>query len=309
MVMPAAAHSVIVFPGADQAKSVNVTADDFYFNVGDTAKLYLYIIHPSEANYAEIGESFNMSQQVIYPNGTIAPVTLTRSTSNVSYDVGDDTIVTANWYSSNIKLDQEGVYYVYSDQKAYDDNGVQTRERTSVTVLYAGDSSTGWDNLGKSGLKTGASVVLNPTADPRNIQAGSSLSFKLTGDMKFFEQEVTDPKDILNPLPVEVGIYTTPSQMKANGPGAHTLVHVKSNADPTFSAGVPSEGVWTFVALNQEGEIGDDQYQAVFVMPVSAKNSGSGSDSDDDGSIPGVGVIGLIACIGIAGALIMRRKQ
>ncbi|WP_318786459.1 hypothetical protein [Methanimicrococcus hacksteinii] len=319
MVAPAAAHSVIVLPGASQAQSVNATANNFYYNVGDTANLYLYIIHPSESNFAEIAETFNMTQQVIYPNGTIAPVGLTRSSGNVSYDLGNDTFVTANWYSSNIKLDQEGVYYIYSAQKGYDDSGAQTRERGSVTVLYAGNSSTGWDNLKKSGLQTGAPVLLYPATDARGVQAGTSVNFTFAGNMSFFAQEVEDAKDVLDPLPVEAAIYTTPSQMKANGAGIHTLLHVKSNSNPTFSAGVTAAGVWTFMGVNQEGEIGDDNYQAVYVMPVLAASSGgndngngsgndSGSTEDGDSSIPGVGVIGLIACIGIAGALFMRRK-
>lgn len=321
MAAPAAAHSVIVFPGASQDASVNVKADDFYFKVGDTANLYLYIIHPAEANYAEIGPDFNLTQQVIYPNGSIANVTLTRSASNVSYDTGDGNSVTANWYSSNIKLDQEGVYYINSIQKGYD-NGTQTRERQSITVLYAGNSSTGWDNLKKVGLNTSANVVLAPNTDTRNIKAGTSVNFIFLGNMSFFAQEVSDSKDVLDPLPVEVAEYITPSQMKANGEGLLTTTHVKSNANPTFTATVSKAGVWTFMGVNEEGEIGGDNYQAVYVMPVSASsnsgNEGNGSNSsnsnnsnstgDDDSSIPGIGVVGIIACLGVAGALFMRRK-
>ena len=318
MVMPAAAHSVIVLPGVNQAGSINATADDFYYNVGDTAKLYLYIIHPAEANFAEIADTFNMSQQVIYPDGSIANVTLTRSTTNVTFDVGNDTSVTANWYTSDIKLDQEGVYYISSIQKGYD-NGTQNRERQSVTVLYAGNSSAGWDNLKKLGLNTTSKVVLYPDVDVRNVKAGTSLNFSLAGNMSFFAQEVTDSKDVLDPLPIEIAEYVNPSQMKANGEGVHSVTHVKSNANPTFSANVTKAGVWTFMGLNEEGEIGGDNYQAVFVMPVSAASSGSGSGNEsngtgnnssgeDDSSIPGVGVIGIIACLGIAGALYMRRK-
>ncbi len=318
MVMPAAAHSVIVLPGADQSGSINATAGDFYYNVGDTAKLYLYIIHPAEANFAEIADTFNMSQQVIYPNGSIANVTLTRSSSNVTYDVGNDTSVTTNWYASEIKLDQEGVYYISSIQKGYE-NSTQNRERQSVTVLYAGNSSAGWDNLKKFGLNTTSKVVLSPDSDVRNVKAGTSLNFTLTGNMSFFAQEVNDSKDVLDPLPIEIAEYVTPSQMKTNGEGIHSVTHVRSNANPVFSADVTKEGVWTFMGLNEDGEIGGDNYQAVFVMPVSATSSGNGtgngtngsgnnSSGEGDSSIPGVGVVGILACLGIAGALYMRRK-
>lgn len=308
MIAPAAAHSVIVLPGSNQAASVNASADDFYFDVGETANLFLYIIHPEGANFAEIGEAFNITQKVLSPDGTLQNVTVTRSSSNVSYDIGDGNSVTANWYSSNIKLDQEGVYYVLSSQKGYDENGEQTRERNSVTVLYSGDSSTGWDNLKKTGLDSGAKAILHPTADARAIQSGSSLSFFLTGDIRWFENEVTDPADILDPLPVIAGVYTTPSQMAADGAGLSIESQVISNANPTVSFKLTQSGVWTFMAVNEKGEIGDDNYQSVYVMPVKTAGTGSDADDDEDSSIPGLGIIGLIACVGIAGALFMRRK-
>lgn len=318
LVVPAAAHSVVVLPGSNQNDSVNAQPEDFYFNVGDTANLFLYIVHPADANFAEIGAEFNMTQQVIYPNGTIAPVTLTRSASNVTYDLGNGTEVTTNWYSSNITLDQEGVYYVFSSQKGYDGN-VQNRERNSYTVLYAGNSSTGWDNLRNRGLNVGAQVIIHPTTDARNIRTGSSLTLNLTGNVSWFANEVTNASDVLDPVPVIGAVYTNPNAMRTGGPGVDIDTHVRSNAEPTVTFNLSAPGVWTFIVANEDGNIGGDNYQAVYVMPVLSNTTGNGTgnatnnttnnSTNDDSSIPGIGVIGLIACIGVAGALFMRRKQ
>lgn len=305
MLLPAAAHSVIVLPGSNQAASVNASADDFYFSVNETAHLFLYIIHPADSNFAEIGEAFNITQKVISPDGTLQNVALTRSDSNVSYDIGDGTTVTTNWYSSDIKLDQEGVYYILSTQKGYNEQGEQNRERNSVTVLYSGNSSTGWDNLKKNGLDSGMPAILHPTTDARTIQPGSSLSFFLTGNVSWFENEVADSSDVLNPLPVIAAVYTNPGQMEANGSGVLVESVVTSNANPTVSFNLTEPGVWTFMAVNEKGEIGGDNYQSVYVMPVPKSGTGSG---DEDSSIPGIGILGLIACVGVAGALFMRRK-
>lgn len=312
LIAPASAHFVVTLPGDTQNASINATADSFYYDVGDTVRLFLYIIHPADANFAEIADTFNMSQQVIYPNGTIAPVTLTRSAGNATYDIGNGQTTTANWYSSNITLDREGVYYVFSSQKGYDNNSTLTRERNSFTALYVGNSSEGWDNLQKLGHNTGANVTVYPTTDVRDFKSGSALSVRVDGNLSWYEQESENPAAVYDPLPVIFAEYTNPFIMNTVGEGIDIDGHVASNNNPVATATLEKAGVWVVVALNEEDGEDRDNFQAAYVMPVSfASGSGneSGSDSGDgDSSIPGVGFFGLIVCIALAGAFILRKK-
>ena len=308
LVVPASAHYVTIFPGSSQAESVNVTAENFYFNKGDSTNLYLYIIHPADSNFAAIGEAFQINMTLIAPNGSETPVSLARSPETVSYDIGNGSVVRTNWYSGTVTLSQDGVYYVKGSQKGFDENGVLTRERYTVAPLFVGNSSTGWDNIQKIGHNAGIPVTIFPTSNPKNMTASNSLVFSVDGNLSWFENEAENPTPIKNPFPIRAESYVSPFEMKANGPSEGIYTHLNSNMTKAIQFG--HAGVWSVVTLNQDLGEDRDNYQTVYMLPVlSTAGNNSGGDTDGDSSIPGIGILGVIACIGIvAGALFMRRK-
>ncbi|WNY25296.1 LPXTG cell wall anchor domain-containing protein [Methanolapillus millepedarum] len=299
---PASAHNVMIFPADNQPDSVNITADHFYFNVGDSTNLYLYIIHGPDGGYAEIAPNFNITMTLIAPDGTITPVTATRSDGNVTYDKGNGTMVTANWYFGNVTLNQEGVYYIMGTQRGYDENGTLTRERFSFSPLYVGNSTKGWDNIQTYGQAAGANVTVSPTADPKNIQVNSSLTFKISGDLNWFLNEKEDPVPVKNPFPIVAEAYVPPTQVASKGPGTDINSHVDSNMTHTFAFDMGE--AWAIVAVNQEEGEDRDNFQSVFVLPVQTS-----ADDAGEKTTPGLGFLGIAACIGIAGVLVLRKKQ
>lgn len=305
LVFPASAHYVAIFPGASQTESINATAESFYFEKGDSTNLYLYIVHPTDANFAEIGENFQINMTLIAPNGTETPVSIKRSSGNVSYETIDGAIVTANWYVGSVKFDQDGVYYVKGSQKGFDDNGTMTRERYTVAPLYVGSSSAGWDNVKTYGHTSGIPVTIYPTSDPNSIKENSSLTFSVDGNLSWFENEVENPAPVKNPFPIRAEVYVNPYELKANGPSEGIYTYLDANMTKSFAFN--DSGVWSVVSLNQDLGEDRDNYQTVYMLPVLPHSSGN-STGDDDSSIPGIGVIGIIACLGVAGALFMRRK-
>ena len=269
-VIPAIASptTLVVFPGATQAASVNVTANDFYFSKGDSTNLYLYLVEPSDADFSVITANSEIIQKVIYPNGTIASLSPVRFSGTVMYPIEFDDHTTANWYSSNITFDQEGVYYIYSSQKGYNNQNTLVRERNSFTVLYVGNNSTGWDNLQKLGRNVGSAVVVYPITEARNIKSDTPLSFYVDGNFSWFEQEVERPAHVRNPLPVKAAEYLSPFKTTIYDDGIDIDGSVRSNTDPVASFTLPKEGVWTIVALNERGDDGRDNFQVTYVLPV-----------------------------------------
>ncbi|WNY27469.1 hypothetical protein [Methanolapillus ohkumae] len=297
---PASAHNVIIFPADNQPDSINVTAGNFYFNAGDSTNLYLYIIHSPEAGFAEIGPNFKINMTLIAPDGTITSVDAVRSAGNVSYDVGNNTTMTANWYMGNVTLDQEGVYYVMGAQRGYDENGTLTRERFSFSPLFVGNKTTGWDNLEKYGQTAGANVMVVPTASPKDISVNDSLAFKVVGDLNWFLNEKEDPVPVKSPFPIFAEAYAQPSKVAAGTTGTEIAAHVDANMTHAFTFDMGE--AWAIVAVNQEEGEDRDNFQSVFVLPVSA-------EAADEKEAPGIGFLGIVACVGLAGLMFMRRKQ
>ena len=292
LVGTASAHYVAIFPADSQPESVNVTLDNYYFNVNDTTNLYLYIVHPIDSFYAEIGPDFEIGMKLIAPDGTIKTVPVQRSEGNVTYDTGER-IVTANWYVGSVTLDQEGVYYVEGSQKGYTD-GTVTRERYTYSPLYVGNSSTGWDNIQKYNVD--APVIVYPTSNPIGIK--SSLKVAVSGSLNWFLNEAENPAPLHNPFPVRAEVYVNPFDAKANGASEGIYDHLESDNTKTFTFN--TDGVWFIVALNQELDEDRDNYQSVYVVPVGAPKR--------DQSVPGIGIVGVLACIGLACAVMYRKK-
>ena len=337
--------TLVVFPGATQAASINVTANDFYFNKGDSTNLYLYLVEPSDADFSVITSTSEITQKVIYPNGTIASLNPVRSAGTATYLIDFDDRTTANWYSSSITFDQEGVYHIYSSQKGYNSQNTLIRERNSFTVLYVGNNSTGWDNLQKFGQNAGAAVVVYPMTEVDDLKSGTSVSFYVDGNFSWFEQEIERPANVRNPLPVKADEYLSPSKTMIRDDGIDIDGYVRSNSDPLVSFTLPREGVWTIVALNERGDDDRDNFQATYVMPVqkgsifnSVSQSGHGHGSVHQGGyyengayyeygspsygsshargmsvalLLVVGFVGLLACVGVVGVvgvLLLRRR-
>jgi|GEM_PF-1739170 len=343
LVAPAIASptTLVVFPGATQAASINVTANDFYFNKGDSTNLYLYLVEPSDSDFSVITSTSEITQKVIYPNGTIASLNPVRSAGTATYLIDFDDRTTANWYSSSITFDQEGVYHIYSSQKGYNNQNTLIRERNSFTVLYVGNNSTGWDNLQNFGQNAGAAVVVYPMAEVDDLKSGTSVSFYVGGNFSWFEQEVERPANVRNPLPVKADEYLSPFKTMLRDDGIDLDGYVRSNTDPIVSFTLPKEGVWTIVALNERGDDDRDNFQATYVMPVqkgsilgTALPSSSGSHGSghqggyyENGAyyeygypshdntfhasgmflsftlLAVIGFLGLLACVGIVGII------
>ena len=347
-IVPAIASptTLVVFPGATQAASINVTANDFYFSKGDSTNLYLYLVEPSDADFSVIANNSEIIQKVIYPNGTIASLSPVRSSGTVTYLIEFDDLTTANWYSSNITFDQEGVYYIYSSQKGYNNQNTLIRERNSFTVLYVGNNSTGWDNLQKLGRNAGAAVTVYPITEARNLKSDTPLSFYVDGNFSWFEQEIERPATVRNPLPVKAAEYHSPFKTMIYDDGIDIDGYVRSNTDPVASFTLPKEGVWTIVALNERGDDGRDNFQVTYVMPVlQGSTFGHTTQPSGNDSIPNesprdgyyndngyheygspsysshfslsiivifvllivIGFVGLLACVCVAGVLLLRR--
>jgi len=301
---PASAHYVAIFPADSQQESINVTAEDYYFNINEKTNLYLYVVHPPDSYFTEArenGPNLDIGMNLIAPDGTVQKISVQHAPNNVTYDTGER-IVTARWYVGSVTLNQEGVYYVQGYQKGFTD-GTMTRERYTFCPLYVGNSSTGWDNVKKYGHDAGSPVTVYATSNPKGLTEASSMSFFVDGDLDWFLNEADDPAPLHNPLPIRAEQYASPAEILKNGPGIGIYEHVNSNMTKSFTFN--DDGVWFVIALNQELDEDRDNYQTVYMIPVLPKTPAG----DKDNSVPGIGIIGLIACIGIAaGALYMRRK-
>ena len=304
LVGTASAHYVAIFPADSQPESINVTAENYYFNVGESTNLYLYVVHPPDAYFTETGENgpnLDIGMNLIAPDGTVQKIQAQRASYNVTYDTGER-IVTVRWYVGNVTLNQEGVYYVEGHQKGYTD-GIMTRERYTFCPLYVGNSSTGWDNVKKYGSSLGVPLPLYATANPRDIKEGSSMTFIVDGDLNWFLNEADDPVPLHNPLPIRAEQYASPTEIKNNGTGEGLYEHLTSNQTKSFTFN--DDGVWFVIAVNQEVGEDRDNYQTAYMIPVLPAKGNSGGDS----SIPGIGFFGILACIGLAGVVIIHRRK
>ena len=308
LVSTASAHYVAIFPADSQPESINVTAENYYFNVGETTNLYLYVVHPPDAYFTEAGENgpnLDIGMNLIAPDGTVQKIQAQRAANNVTYDTGER-IVTVRWYVGSVTLNQEGVYYVQGYQKGFKE-GTMTRERYTFCPIYVGSSSTGWDNVKKYGHDLGAPVTVYAASNPKNITEASSMSFVLDGDLNWYLNEADDPAPLHNPLPIRAEQYANPYEIKRNGPGEGIYEHVNSNMTKSFTFN--DDGVWFIIALNQELDEDRDNYQTVYMIPVLPTKSSTPNTPEKDSSIPGIGFFGILACIGLAGAVIIHRRK
>ena len=289
----ASAHYVAIFPANSQPESINVTTDNYYFNVNDTTNLYLYIIHPLDSNYAEIGPDFEIGMNLIAPDGTVKTIPVQRSAGNVTYDTGEK-MATANWYVGNVTLNQEGVYYVEAYQKGYTDGAI-TRERYTFAPLYVGNSTTGWDNI--KDHKKDATVVVYPMSVPKGIT--SSLKVAVDGDLNWFLKASDENVTLHDPLPIVAEVYQNPAETKANGAAEGTYEHLDADRTKTFTFN--TDGVWFIIALNQEHGEDQDSFQSVYMIPVGTPK--------EESSVPGIGFFGILACFGLAGAVIIYKRK
>lgn len=305
---PAAAHSVVIFPGASFEEAIAAEHDDFLFDVGETGRFVILGGHHFEYDWFGV-EPLDVKMKK--PDGTVATLSQKNATADYTHPASKERS-TLTYQIAEATFDQAGIYTIYATQ--VDENG-NTDSPKLMVYVGSDDTWTGWNTV------IGLPAEVIPYTRTMNMRSGDVLSARFVADgkavpeytMVFSEpsrtaQTAADSFDeIVREFPTtEESIYLIYSKATS------------TNAAGDFMTTVDEPGLWVTVARTTNAKGLQDATTLIFPVmknhgtfgPSAASDSSSADANGATPSTPGFTALAFAGAAGLAGfAAYMGRRN
>lgn len=312
MVLPAGAHSVVIFPGSSLESAIAAQHDDFLFDAGETGQFVVLGGHHFEYDWFNLDHQVDVKMQK--PDGSVVTLSSKMASSPYTHPISKEK-TTLNYQVCTATFDQAGIYTLYTTY-VQEDGGTDSPK----LMVYVGsdDTWTGWNNV------IGLPAEIVPYTRTMNMRAGDVLSAKFIAGG--------------SPAPEYTMIFSEPSRTEAQAlasmdeimkefPSTDESIYLiyskatSTNVNGEYFTTLDEPGLWVSVArhVNEKGltdattlivpvmgsydTFGPSGADAGSSSPSGSDSGSSNSSGETKQSTPGFTALAVLGSIGLAGLI------